>query len=132
MSVAAELEAFAPVPVPVREGTRPEATVRHLHPPSTPPLARPIRLTRRGVVVVAAAVAVLCAALVVLAWRSAPAPARHAPAPATVTVHSGDTLWAIASRVAPDRDPRAEVARLRRLNGLGDVELAVGQVLRTR
>jgi LysM repeat protein len=46
-------------------------------------------------------------------------------------VHDGDTLWSIASRVAPDRDPRDEVTRLQRLNHLDGVQLAAGQVLRT-
>jgi LysM repeat protein len=46
-------------------------------------------------------------------------------------VQSGDTLWSIASRVAPGRDPRDEVARLQRLNHLDGVDLAAGQVLRT-
>jgi Tfp pilus assembly protein FimV len=132
MSVATEFEVLVPVPVPVPGVSRPDAPVLHLHPPSTAPFATPIRLTRRGVVVVSAAVGLVCAALVLLAWHSAPAPARQAPVPATVTVRGGDTLWAIASRVAPDRDPRQEVARLRQLNGLDDVELAVGQVLRAR
>jgi hypothetical protein len=132
MSVATELEVFVPVPVPAREITRPDAAVFQLHPPSTAQSATPVRLTRRGVAIVSAAVAVVCAAMVVLAWHSAPAVPHRAPVPATVTVRSGDTLWAIASRVAPERDPRQEVAELRLLNGLDDVDLAVGQVLRTR
>jgi LysM repeat protein len=49
-----------------------------------------------------------------------------------VTVRPGDTLWGIASRVAPQRDPRAEIALLQRLNGLHDVALVPGQVLRLR
>lgn len=132
MSVATELEVFAPVPLPARGDGRPDADVFQLHPPSTAPSAAPLRLTRRGVVVVSVAVGLLCAAMVALAWHSAPSAAHHPPAPATVTVRSGDTLWALAARVAPDRDPRQEVDQLRRLNGLGDVDLAVGQVLRTR
>ena len=52
--------------------------------------------------------------------------------PANVTVHRGDTLWDIASRVAPDRDPRAEVAVLQRLNHLDGTALQPGLTLRTR
>jgi LysM repeat protein len=49
-----------------------------------------------------------------------------------VTVRSGDTLWSIASRVAPGADPRAEVATLQRLNHLRGTALTPGQVLATR
>lgn len=131
MSVAFELD---PVQFPVvPEPERPDAQVLHLYPPSERSVAAPLRLTRRGRVVLGVAVAALCAGVVLLAWHSAPSPAQPAkPAPAAVTVHSGDTLWSIAARVAPDRDPRAEVVQLRRLNNLTSAELAVGQVLRTR
>jgi Tfp pilus assembly protein FimV len=101
------------------------------------PSAQPLRLTRRGVAVLAAAVAVVAAALVGLAWLSAPSSAGSTPAPAvagdTVAVAPGDSLWSIAGRVAPNRDPREEVALLQRLNDLdgssGSV-LVPGQVLR--
>lgn len=128
MSVATEL---APV-VPIPEPRRPDADVFHLHPPSANSLAPPVRLTRRGVLAVGAAVALLCAGMVLLAASCAPDTAPSQPPPASVTVRSGDTLWSIATEVAPQRDPRAEVAELRRLNGLGDADLAVGEVLRTR
>jgi LysM repeat protein len=91
-----------------------------------------MRLTRRGVLVLALAVALAAVGLVWLAWLSAPAAGAHPPAtPASVTVQSGDTLWSIATRVAPGRDPRDEVARLQRLNHLDGADLAAGQVLRT-
>ena len=90
-------------------------------------------LTRRGIAVVALVVAGAALALVWLAVRSAPpAPQAGTPGPAVVTVHSGDTLWMIASRVAPDVDPRAEVATLQRLNGLRGAALLPGQRLRVR
>ncbi len=47
----------------------------------------------------------------------------------SVTVRSGDTLWSIATRVAPAQDPRAEVDTLRRVNHLAGVGLEPGQVL---
>lgn len=110
------------------------ATVTVLHGPGARSVAAPVRLTRRGVAVLAAAVAVLAVGLVWLAWLSAPTAPAAPPAavPASVVVHDGDTLWTIATRLAPDRDPRAEVARLQRLNHLGAVDLVAGQVLRTR
>jgi len=136
MSVATELAPDVYIPEPARRQSRrprPDATVHVLHRPADPAGAAPLRLTRRGVLVVCAAVAALAGVLVWLAALSAPAasPARVS-VPATVTVQDGDTLWSIAGQVAPDRDPRAEVDQLRRLNHLGGVALTPGQVLRTR
>ena len=95
-------------------------------------VANTIRLTALGRVVVAALVAATCLALLVIAARSA-SPS-HAAGPAVrtraVTVRTGDTLWSIATRVAPERDPRAEVDDLVRLNHLAGVDLVPGQVLR--
>jgi LysM repeat protein len=109
------------------------ATILTLTRPSAGSVAAPLRLTRRGVVVLTLAVAALAVALLSVAALSAPsAGPGHRQQPATVTVHQGDTLWAIAARVAPDRDPRAEVAQLQRRNHLAGVALTPGQVLRTR
>jgi LysM repeat protein len=55
-----------------------------------------------------------------------------ASAPAEVVVVPGDTLWSIAERVAPGRDPRAVVDQLRRINGLPSGEVAAGQRLLLR
>jgi Tfp pilus assembly protein FimV len=136
MSVATEFAPTVYVPEPARRQAcppRPDATVYTLRRPADPAGAAPLRLTRRGVLVLGAAVASLAGVLIWLAALSAPAeaPAR-ASVPATVTVQDGDTLWSIAGQVAPDRDPRAEVDQLRRLNHLGGVALTPGQVLRTR
>lgn len=119
-----------------RPARRPaDAVVVRLHPPSPASIARPLRLTRRGVAVLAVLTAALSVLLVWVAWASRPAAAARAPAPATVTVRSGDTLWSIAGRVAPGRSPVAEVAQLQRLNhltGSAGTALVPGQVLRTR
>jgi LysM repeat protein len=78
------------------------------------------------------AVVSLAAVLIWTAWLSAPSVATGRPQqPATVTVHNGDTLWSIATRIAPERDPRAEVATLQRRNHLNGVDVFPGQVLRT-
>jgi hypothetical protein len=98
-------------------------------------VAAPIRLTRRGVAVLATGSAVVAAAIVAIAWFSAPAASGAGSAtngPATVTVHSGDSLWSIASTVAPNRDPRAEVAELQSLNHLAGDTVTAGQQLRLR
>jgi len=108
------------------------ATIVSLQRPSAGSIAPPVRLTQRGVIVLASVVAALAVGLVWAAWLSAPgAAAGPAPRPGMVTVHDGDTLWSIATRVAPDRDPRAEVADLQRRNHLDGVALTAGQVLRT-
>lgn len=116
----------APRPAPTRGGS-----VVELLPPLDAGSAAPLRLTRRGVAAVALAVTVLSAAVLALAARSAPDPAR-VDGPARVSVRPGDTLWAVATRVAPQVDPRAEVAALQRLNHLADTALRPGQILRTR
>lgn len=45
------------------------------------------------------------------------------------TVAPGETLWGVARRIAPDRDPREIVAQLRRLNDLPTAGLQAGQQL---
>jgi hypothetical protein len=141
MSAATE---FAPVVfIPERARNwdrRPLADVIELHRPPADTIAAPLRLTRRGVVALGALAGLVCAVLVWIAWLSAPSAGsagsagtggRAATVPAAVTVQAGDTLWSIAGRVAPQRDPRAEVALLQRVNHLDGVGLAAGQVLRT-
>jgi len=93
-----------------------------------------IRLTRRGVITVVSAVVLASCLMGGIAWASAPPTAvGGADTPATVTVRPGDTLWSIALRSAPNRDPRAEVDQISSLNHLADGQtLSPGQVLRTR
>ncbi|MEO6885418.1 MAG: LysM peptidoglycan-binding domain-containing protein [Jatrophihabitantaceae bacterium] len=132
MSVATEYAPVVYIPPRARPAARPDAVVIPLFGPSASRAAGVVRLTRRGVAVLAATVALAGVALVLLAWRSAPTTPVPRSIPAVVTVQSGDTLWSIATQVAPNRDPRAEVADLQRLNHLGSVSVSVGQSLRTR
>jgi hypothetical protein len=87
-----------------------------------------LRLTRRGRVVVT----LLCALMVsaVVAWL---APASRAADPAgdapTAVVQPGDTLWSVAERHRPSRDPFATIREIRRLNGLADSTVHPGQRL---
>ncbi|MGN6605753.1 MAG: LysM peptidoglycan-binding domain-containing protein [Jatrophihabitans sp.] len=125
---AAPPPARAPRPAGRRRGGRP-ASVTYLVPPAR---TTTWRLTRRGVRVATLAVAVLCLALIALARHDAPAasPSHAVPAGSVVTVGPDDSLWTIATRVAPDRDPRAEVADLQAANHLRDDVVRAGQQLR--
>ena len=95
-----------------------------------------LRLTRRGRVVLASLVALPLAGA--LAWSalgagSAVAAPDDSAAPgvvfATVMVAPGETLWAIASEVAPTADPRDVVDAIKRLNALDSAQLVAGQRL---
>jgi len=119
--VPARPRVLAPVMVPVAVPERrpaPVADVAVLHPPL--PERGAVRLTRRGVVVLALSVALLAGGLVWLARLSAPKAAAPRQAPHVLLVQPGDTLWDIATRVAPGADPQGEVDRLMRRNHLTD------------
>lgn len=98
-----------------------------------------IRLTRRGRVVVLG-LSLLLAALVtagVLVTAIAPPASQAAdPAPAGVdsgppvaVVRPGDTLWSVAARHRPSRDPYSMIEEIRRLNDLPDHTIHPGQEL---
>ncbi|MBV9095089.1 MAG: LysM peptidoglycan-binding domain-containing protein [Streptosporangiaceae bacterium] len=91
----------------------------------------PLRLTRRGRVVVAAAAALLVCVLSLLAAVAAQATSRSVAGGAggqhltQVTVRQGDSLWSVAERADPDADTRLVVRQIIKLNGLtGDTVLA--------
>ena len=88
-----------------------------------------LRLTRRGrVVVVLLFLAVLMAAVLALGGYSAATDSRGPVQPTrTVVVDEGDTLWAIASAAAGDRDVREVVHEIEKLNSLEGPELVEGQ-----
>ncbi|MEO5874608.1 MAG: LysM peptidoglycan-binding domain-containing protein [Streptosporangiaceae bacterium] len=92
-------------------------------------MGQPLRLTRRGRVVVVMAAAVMALAVLwVTAGRGAFAggPER---APEVVVVESGDALWDIAARAEPEADPRITLHRIMKLNRLSGVLLEPGQRL---
>lgn len=112
----------------------------HSGPVSTPRAAvrvaapRPVgevRLTRRGRgVVVGAMVSLILAAGVVLGDGSvATEESGTAPETRVVAVSPGDTLWAIASEIAPG-DTREVVDEIKRLNALDSAAVSAGQRLR--
>lgn len=92
--------------------------------------ATPLRLTRRGRLLVT----LLCSAVVLavavvgarVAWADSSAAAL---ATTQVTVLPGQTLWEIASTADPSADPRDAVIEIRDLNGLPDSQVFAGQVL---
>jgi len=97
----------------------------------------PLRLTRRGrVVLIGIPLVILAAILLSLAgFLNAPAKAADSAAdlsvtPAvSVTVQSGQSLWAIAGSVAPERDPRDVIADIVQLNNLSAGGVVPGQQL---
>jgi LysM repeat protein len=96
-----------------------------------PAAGAPLRLTRRGQVVIAAAAVLLVTVLMVIASGSAQAtnhsvPPRVAEQNLTrVVVRPGQSLWSVAESADPDADTRMVIEQIIELNGLnGDVVLA--------
>jgi nucleoid-associated protein YgaU len=88
----------------------------------------PVRLTRRGRVVVAVLLAALVAGLVLLLATPGSAAAPGGP-PRTVVVQSGDTLWSLAVRAEPHRSVLATMREIERLNRMTGGMIYVGQLL---
>ena len=97
----------------------------------------PLRLTRRGRFVFIGVPLILLAALVLSFSGFLNAPAKAAESAAelsltptvSVTVQPGESLWAIAEAVAPERDPRDVVADIIQLNNLEAARVVPGQAL---
>lgn len=90
----------------------------------------PLRLTRRGRAVVLGffiLMASLASAILLASASRAEEPATG-PA-ASVVVQPDDTLWSIAARTDPARDPFAAIADLRRVNALEGYVVHPGQTL---
>ena len=90
----------------------------------------PLRLTRRGRAVVLGFFIVLAsiASAILLATASRAEQSPSGPAP-SVVVQPDDTLWSIATRTAPRRDPYAAVAEIRKINDLDGYVVHPGQTL---
>lgn len=93
--------------------------------------AGPVRLTRRGRLALLALVALLALAALSVgrAGSQAASATETGPSLQQTTVQPGETLWAVAQRIAPGRDPRAVVAQIRRINHLPSAGLRTGQQL---
>lgn len=95
------------------------------------PAEAPVRLTRRGrLVLLALLVAVVFAAMSVLGGHSAATGEAGAPVETrTVVVGEGDTLWTIAADVAEPGEVREMIHHIEELNALSGASLQLGQRL---
>lgn len=94
--------------------------------------ASPVRLTRRGrlVMTLVLLVAFLAGGVVAAGDLASAGTEPGAAATATrITVQPGDTLWSIAEQEAPGTDPRDTVEDILRLNHLDSVAVEAGSVL---
>ncbi len=97
--------------------------------------AAPLRLTRRGRVVLVgflvfvAGLVWLVAAGGAAATGSGMSPAEYQKHLSQVVVEPGDSLWSIATRAEPNADPRLVVQQITDINALPGAEIAVGQRL---
>jgi LysM repeat protein len=102
--------------------------------PTTAPETTPLRLTRRGRVVVAVMAALLVAVVSLIAARAAQATGHSAPGSGTqnlaqVVVHPGQSLWSVAQSADPDADPRVVIQQIVQLNALSGDTVFAGQRL---
>jgi LysM domain len=91
-----------------------------------------LRITRRGRLALTLVLMLLLASALVSVGLLRPegAVAGDGSAPtAVVVVGAGDTLWGIAQQVDPERDPRAVIDEIERLNGLSGGVVVPGQAL---
>jgi LysM repeat protein len=124
----------APRPHPSREQAgRPRPASNQATRPET--ANPPLRLTRRGRVVVAVAAALVLAALSLVIASTAqatnhPVSSRAAQQGlAQVTVHPGQSLWSVAESADPGADTRVVIQQIIELNGLSGNVVFAGQRL---
>lgn len=84
------------------------------------PVEGPLRLTRRGRVVVVLAVLLVILGGLVALGPSVLAMGEPAGEPVTMTVQPGETLWDLAGRINPDGDVRSTVEDIAELNDISD------------
>lgn len=95
----------------------------------------PLRLTRRGRLLLVGAPIMLggAALLTFVGFFTAPALAAGGSGEITrtqqVSVSTGDSLWGLATEYAPERDPREVVADIMELNNLADAVVPAGAQL---
>jgi LysM repeat protein len=89
---------------------------------------RSVRLTRRGRAVLWLLL-VGCAIVAMVLLAPASQAASPSGPPRAVTVHSGDTMWSIATAMLPQEAPGVAAERIRAFNHLADDEVYVGEQL---
>ncbi len=123
------------IPAPHRSVGRPSAEQPAAARPAMerrPAPAGPLKLTRRGRLLLIGAPVLLggAALLTFIGFFTAPALASSDSAEVTrtqqVSVSTGDSLWSLANQYAPERDPRAVVADIMELNNLADDVVPAG------
>jgi hypothetical protein len=112
---------------PVMRATGPRPAVAGPARPAAPESR--LRLTRRGRVVLVVLPSLLALSGLLLATAPGTAEAAQPAVSRSVVVGTGDTLWSIAERVAPETDPRDTVAALQQANGLTSAAIEAGTVL---
>lgn len=104
---------------------------------SRPAAQAPLRLTRRGQVVVAALLIVLATLAITvasMAFSGASAANHGRPGGAyagmrQIVVRPGQTLWSIAARTDPSADPRQVVEQIMTANSMASSAVQAGQLL---
>ena len=93
----------------------------------------PVRLTRRGRLVVASVSALVIGVLSVVLATAAQATHGGPAAPGRyvtkVLVRPGQNLWSLAETYDPNADPRVITAQIQQLNSMTSDQLQPGQVL---
>jgi len=134
------------IPRPAHDELAPDRApvLRPVGPDTLRPRALPDRATRvrrRRLALLVALVGLVLVAVVALQavtalgrvdGSSRPEPVDAGPAPVAgqqYVVQPGDTLWSIASEIAPDDDPRAVVDALRAANGGPELQVGTRLVL---
>jgi hypothetical protein len=137
-AVSRSVTALSPTPP-----ENPAPPVLRLVPPHPPRDLRnqPVRLTRRGRMVVATLVALLVSALMVaicvVIGAGPAAQATNHPISrqaaekglVRVTVQPGQSLWSVAEAADPDADPRVVIPEIVELNGLSGIVVNPGEQL---
>ncbi len=113
-------------PAPARPARR--------QPPRAPVADPPLRLTRRGKIVVAVASALLAAGLSLVIATGAQAVSHGGSdagqqGVAKITVRPGQSLWSVAESADPNADPRSVIQQITELNGLTADTVMPGQSL---
>ena len=126
----------APVPVPTPRHDPPgKQAIQPARAARSRAANPPLRLTRRGRIVVAVAAALVLAALSLVIASAAqatnhPVSARAAQQNlAQVTVHPGQSLWSVAESADPNADTRVVIQQIIELNSLTGNTVFAGQRL---